>query len=1459
MDRNREARRVPMAAAGNGLSRRRHRAGSFRDSPEEEGPVELPEAARLRDRGGSVKKDRDRERDKERERERDNRERDRLNSRSKRRRGERLIMVHGKLDDGGDDSSEESVNDDEEHDDGKMLPPANIIFSSSHSNHHNVSGNLHHHHQRKNFSPPSKNFRSPPSPAPVPSWKAADEMIGVAVPRKARSACTKRPHDSWASNSTGEQIHRSPARVIASPSPPAPTSPSSSNVSVRKKIPSGTKSLPPKSSSCKVSSAGSGQDEIEIEIAEVLYGMMRMPTSKQEEAAAKTTVDIKSSPISNSQTVLQSSSIALKRKKPRHVKYDDENSLSSPSRATKLEAEAPSESQVPLVDQLQRSGPPEESSSVLDSTNPQLRESNAALDSRSAEKKVDNLSKEETVLPKVDSSPGVRSDGDGAKPSSPEKEEKFEIDLMAPPPVRSSSERVGEMECVAAEAEPKVTKVETEAKPLLKEDGGSAAIVESEEKKRPRTVDEAEPRNCELRLDLDKSDHVGVMNNHHVQKQPPPQQQQHSVPDKTAQAMPLHMSMPGWPGGLPTMGYMPSTQGVVPTDTNSLSSAAMQPPPHLLFNQPRPKRCATHCYIARNIQSHQQFTKLNPFWPAAIGSAPLYGTKACNLSLMPPTELQGTVLGRSSNPIPDENSQSTSKKSDTTQRNQILLQQALPPGAANNIMHGPTFIFPVGQQPTLAAASVRPPNSGNTASSGATVTGNSMNGSASATPAGAPTMTFSYPGMPGNETQYLAILQNNGYPFSVPAHVGAPPAYRGAPGQPVPFFNGSFYSSQMIQPPFSQPQKQQQQPQQQQAGQMLQSHAPNNQNGSVSSGSSAAQKHLQNQQLRPHGNQQRHQPRENATQHSDTVGEDSPSTADSRGSRSNVAYGQNYGMQMQPTNSGFLNSAAPGGGVVVSSSNHGEKKSQQQVSKAGAESFQSQGYAMTFATFNGANSAPSMNMSSIAQNHATFQSLPEAARQGYQMMAANVAAQASQQKMNYSAPSDDGKSGSNATAKTMEEQRKREGASGKTSGVNGGQSIAFSSKPDLGDASVSAVASGSIVDTSRLMPTSHHHLQQKMLQHMQLQQQQQHMQRSQSQEPYTTMYLQKQQRYATSVAASAARTKGPMASNGSGFADHNITVSPAGTAKFPNANSGFPQSLVQSSSSQVQSPQWKNNSPRTPNTSQAQSPSMLSPSSSVTASSSLRNVSHKQQSRPQQSQISFAANTKPIASGSSMQQVQGGTNNQAPSSPMLVGSPSTSSVSKNTGGSPRTTAPASSAVNKAGQASSTTHSSSQPSKNLQPASVASAPVGRNNGPSVLGNPATNSGSKSQQQQQQQLPKHGLQQQAQLFFSNPYMQSQHQQQQITMSPSGGYYIQRHQQQPGSAAAASTACPPVSTTGSAMVTSDPSKTMAAAANNMKGGGKTQQHQQGPPGFGPPYVHAVTSAVQVKPVDQKQQSGE
>ncbi|GJU15252.1 time for coffee-like protein isoform X1 [Tanacetum coccineum] len=39
-----------------------------------------------------------------------------------------------------------------------------------------------------------------------------------------------------------------------------------------------------------------------------------------------------------------------------------------------------------------------------------------------------------------------------------------------------------------------------------------------------------------------------------------------------------------------------------------------------IFTQPRPKRCATHCYIAWNIHYLQQFMKINPFLPPASRS-----------------------------------------------------------------------------------------------------------------------------------------------------------------------------------------------------------------------------------------------------------------------------------------------------------------------------------------------------------------------------------------------------------------------------------------------------------------------------------------------------------------------------------------------------------------------------------------------------------------------------------------------------------------------------------------------------------------------------------------------------------------------------------------------------------------------------------------------------------------------
>jgi hypothetical protein len=157
------------------------------------------------------------------------------------------------------------------------------------------------------------------------------------------------------------------------------------------------------------------------------------------------------------------------------------------------------------------------------------------------------------------------------------KEEKYQIDLMAPPPLRSSPERDGETDFVAVDPKPMVTDVEMEIKPQVKEDekvvklGNKEEIVNVEsEKAKIIAVDEAEShkpvvttkeRNIDLQLDLEKTDRdsgtasISGSNklNHHVQKQ----QSQHTHNEKIAQtsSLPLPMSVPGWPGGLPPMGY----------------------------------------------------------------------------------------------------------------------------------------------------------------------------------------------------------------------------------------------------------------------------------------------------------------------------------------------------------------------------------------------------------------------------------------------------------------------------------------------------------------------------------------------------------------------------------------------------------------------------------------------------------------------------------------------------------------------------------------------------------------------------------------------------------------------------------------------------------------------------------------------------------------------------------------
>ena len=114
-----------------------------------------------------------------------------------------------------------------------------------------------------------------------------------------------------------------------------------------------------------------------------------------------------------------------------------------------------------------------------------------------------------------------------------------------------------------------------------------------------------------------------------------------------------------------------------------------------MFTQPRPKRCATHCHIARNIHYLQQFMKMNPFWPGPAGSASLFGSKPCNLNVIPGLELHGNVAVRGAqdkaqnvpNHVGKEKGSQPASTSDSAQRKQqILIQQALPPVAPSNML-----------------------------------------------------------------------------------------------------------------------------------------------------------------------------------------------------------------------------------------------------------------------------------------------------------------------------------------------------------------------------------------------------------------------------------------------------------------------------------------------------------------------------------------------------------------------------------------------------------------------------------------------------------------------------------------------------------------------------------------------------------------------------------------------------
>ncbi|KAI4994107.1 hypothetical protein ZWY2020_020499, partial [Hordeum vulgare] len=255
-----------------------------------------------------------------------------------------------------------------------------------------------------------------------------------------------------------------------------------------------------------------------------------------------------------------------------------------------------------------------------------------------------------------------------------------------------------------------------------------------------------------------------------------------------------------------------------PMDIKPGTSAGLQHPALPPLPE-RPKRCATHCYIAQQIQYHQRLTKMN-FWPpaaaaaaaaAASRSAPFFGPRGpFNMGVVPPAEaasllanpMQGGYPVRAQAPLQetktpsmvsspfqgslskDKGASSSATVAESNQRKQPPAHEAqqssspMPP----NLMQPPTFIFPFNQHAAAVAAATAAANRmGDTKSSGASsaMPSSSATAHASAAHPGASAMNLSFANLQPGDAQFLAILQN-GYPFQVAAaHAGGPPSYRG--------------------------------------------------------------------------------------------------------------------------------------------------------------------------------------------------------------------------------------------------------------------------------------------------------------------------------------------------------------------------------------------------------------------------------------------------------------------------------------------------------------------------------------------------------------------------------------------------------------------------------------------------------------------------------------------------------
>ncbi|XWS36299.1 hypothetical protein CRYUN_Cryun20dG0073700 [Craigia yunnanensis] len=1020
-------------------------------------------------------------------------------------------------------------------------------------------------------------------------------------------------------------------------------------------------------------SSNSIQEDIEIEIAEVLYGLMKQSqSSKKEDSAGNPLPKLKSEDVngfstdtkpsvspqiassaqSQSQTTVLPDPlvvVALEKNKveaedsPTPVKVENEQ-------RAKMEICYPEPGQISgltaFISDFDLDKDAFKAASVLmesrenmvmikhGDSKPSVEEEPNSVDgavtrekSVSAEKesaKLDVDFQDSTVTKAISTVSKVES----------QLEEKFKIDLMAPPPMVSSPERDSPVD-ITSDPKYKVLDIESKIETLTTDEAKFVKKEMRAEDSKDKKMDTIREKRDSLNLDLEKPHQDSGSDcckfEQHGQKQ---QLSKVCIPkvEKTAQSnsVPVPINLAGWPNGLPPLGsYMPPFQTIAPMDGSIRSDAALQPP-HFLLSRPQPKRCAMHHYIASNIHLHQQFKKMNHFWPAVPGSTSLCGVKPNNLHVVPSAEnlilgnpLQGSFPVVNLNSIEQKGKVAASfpgltrkdKSSDcinfmgTAQGKQVVVQQASQPASAGNLMHGPAFIFPLSQHQTTANQSG--PSRSASSTNKASLINNSTPGistSSTALPGAAAAVSFNYPNLSANEAQYLTVLQNNGYPSAISAPVGNSSAIRGGtPTQALPFTNGSFCSSQIFHP--------QLQLQQVHSQPLVQ---PAYQNAVTSSGSSSSHKQPESQQPRGaqvSGNnfsssasmhsqqlQNYHVLPSNQSRKKEPEINGENTTANTQKS----VYGQNPALPHQSLNFALVPSATLGGGSV--NANHSEKQlSQKKNIKGGVDLFPPQAFAMSFTSFTGNNLASNLNFSSMAQNPTIFRSLPDMAQQGYQVAPVPQAAEKKNNQIS------DGKNGAGST--NMDDGKKV--SSGKLHTTNGqtyvfdnsARSLNFISSPVTGNWPPRSITSNTVTINPPIANSS-------SSQQQLLQLQKQHMVQQHQQQPGT-------------VSRSKTQTTNSM---------------PASSiaSKFSSNAAIFPQTVPQSNTA-AQSIPWKN--------------SARTPASPATNISGVKNFPQQPSRSPQgQTQISFGVNLK---SGLSPQGQEIPTSSQSVS-PMLVGSPPSS-------------------------------------------------------------------------------------------------------------------------------------------------------------------------------------------------------